>query len=217
MNTFSCDRCATHNVRFCRTYKPEDFIEGDPYSPIWIIGINPAESGDWPDGRSTHDLAQSFSENAKKTGYFRDFRVVSPRLFERLGIAHGVAHTDLVKCSSPSWPPADVRSRAASEIVTNCSGYLEEQIRRFRPKMLICNGSAVCEYIRDIIKPSDATELTTSYVGKIDEHSITVVLSGFIGRIDNHSRRRLGREIEECARGLGIEGFDDSAPSGSRA
>ena len=217
MNTFSCDRCATHNVRFCRTYKPEEFIEGDPSSPSWIIGINPAESGDWRDGRSTLELAQGFSEHAKKTGYFRDFRAVSPQLFARLGVAGGVAHTDLVKCSSESWPPADVGGRSASAIVANCSDYLLQQIRRFRPKLLICNGSAVCEYIRDIVKTSDTMELATSYVGTIDEQSITVVLSGFIGRIDNHARRRLGREIEDHARRLGLEGFDDSAPSGDRA
>jgi hypothetical protein len=209
LNTFSCDRCAKHSVHFCRSYTPEEFIEGDPFSPIWIIGINPAESPDWGDGRSTSALAEGFSKHATTVPYFRDFRAVSPRLFARLGVAGGVAHTDLVKCSSESWPPAGVGGRGANAIVDNCSDYLLQQIRRFRPKLLICNGSAVCEYIRDIIKTSDDTGLATSYVGKIDEQSITVVLSGFIGRIDNHARRRLGREIEELARSLGLEGFGD--------
>jgi hypothetical protein len=202
MGNVRCQKCQQFGVSFARTYSPSDFIEGDPASPVWIIGINPAMPGDWTDGRSSAQLREAFADHATGVSYFRDFRVVSPWLFEGLGKPGGVAHTDLVKCSSTSWPPEGLAGRDASTIVSRCADYLRDQLQKFRPKLLICNGSSVCSYINETVPPRDYKPEDTSYVGQLEGHEFVVVLSGFVGRIDNHAKRRLGREIEDRAREL---------------
>lgn len=205
MTEFYCEKCKTYGLQYCRTYQPADFIEGDPASPIWLIGINPAMPPDWPDGRSTEELREGFAALAGRNSYFRDFRTVSPWLFEGLGLRNRVAHTDLVKCSSNEWPPAGVKGRDADAISSNCSQYLVEQLTRYQPQMLVCNGSKVCQYIVELLPPAiDRPAESTSYSARIGGREVVVVLSGFIGRIDNHSKRRLGREIEDHARRLGL-------------
>lgn len=205
MTEFRCEKCKQYGVQYCRTYEPANFIEGDPASPIWIIGINPAMPPDWPDGRSTDELRDRFAAVAEQSSYFRDFRTVSPWLFEGLGLKRRVAHTDLVKCSSKKWPPGRVKGRAADAITSNCSQYLIDQLTRYQPKLLVCNGAKVCEYIVKSVPPAvgHAVE-STSYSAMIGGREVVVVLSGFIGRIDNHSKRRLGREIDDHAMRLGL-------------
>lgn len=205
MDEFQCNKCEVHGLSFCRTYAPAEFIEGDPHSPIWIIWINPAMTTDWKDGRSTQALRDEFAQLARERSYFRDFRTASAWLFEGMGKPAGVAHTDIVKCSTLSWPPKKLSAKAASAVIAECSQYLREQLRAFGPKMLICNGSAVCQFIMDLIPRPGSDREATSYVGSLYGLQITVVLSGFIGRIDNHAKRRLGREIEEHARRLGLQ------------
>lgn len=201
-----CRKCVELGLRFCRPYLPNGFIEGDAHSPIWIIGINPKERVDWIDTRSEDDLRDGFAELASKHGYFRKFRDVSERLFARIGKPNGVAHTDLVKCSSLSWPPKGASALTARQIVANCAEFLRMQIVQFKPRLLLCNGSDVCRFIRTVVQPVAIPACATSYRGRVDGHEIDVVLSGFIGRIDNFAKRRLGQEIERIADELGLLG-----------
>lgn len=99
-----CDRCKAQGIRYRRSYEASEFLEGYADSPIWIVGVNPAAPPEWEDGRSVEQLQTTFYETARKTQYFRDFGRVSPWLFSLLEAPGGVAHTDLVKCSSKSWP-----------------------------------------------------------------------------------------------------------------
>jgi len=77
-------------------------------------------------------------------------------------------------------------------------GIIQRNPTKYQPDLIICNGAAVCETIKSIVKPKkELNGLETSYVGSIDNYKVRVVLSGFIGRIDNYARRRLGKEIEQ--------------------
>jgi uracil-DNA glycosylase len=201
----TCHRCKRYGLTFERSYGVSEFLEGYPDSQIWIIGLNPAADIGWKDEeRTAEHLAEDFRAIALKHPYFKDFNRVSPWLYSLLGERRGVAHTDLVKCSSKQWPPPNCTGKAVSAIVANCTPFLREQLIRYKPKMVICNGAEVCAYIKTAIPPVDLPDRATSYRGTVDGTEIWVVLSGFIGRIDNYSRMRLGAESERLASQLGI-------------
>lgn len=186
--------------------------EGDPESPIWIIGINPAAASDWTDPDRTREmlkdwlLAKEYKGNPnKERPYFKDFSKVSGPLFDKLGERNGIAHTDIVKCASKRFPPEQAKGAKANVVVQNCRDYLLEQIRKHKPRMLICNGSPVSKYILEFIPPSPrGVRNTTSYKNCSLGYEVCVILSGFIGRIDDYAKRRLGVEIEQRAMEMDI-------------
>ena len=105
--------------------------------------------------------------------------------------------TDLVKCYSPTFPPID-DNKSKQLVIGNCKRYLFNQILLHKPKVLICNGTDVCNMMMSFFPP-DSQEphtLLTSYKTSFQNHAFTLVLSGFIGRIDDRNKRRLGKEIE---------------------
>lgn len=197
----TCKRCAQFGLRFQRQYEPSQYIEGDPNSRVWIVGLNPAEAQDWVDPRPLSDLRNYFSRPDVHS-YFKQFRLVSEQLYSMLGTSGGAAHTDLVKCSSFSWPPKSAPGNARSKIVKNCAAYLQAQLDAYHPKVLVCNGSEVSQEIRRLLPPPEGIEsIATSYVHTRPSGTrVAVILSGFIGRIDNYAKRRLGIEIESFLR-----------------
>jgi hypothetical protein len=193
----TCKLCASHGLRFHRGYEPHEFIEGNRNARVWVIGLNPTQALDWIDSRRTPELLEYFDDKSKIHGYFKQFRVVSDALYSQFGKDNGAAHTDLIKCSSNAWPPEGVTSRGRSEIISNCTKYLQRQLAELKPKALICNGSEVSAEIKRILPaPVGTAPNATSYSYESEGQSIVVVLSGFIGRIDNYSKRRLGVDIE---------------------
>jgi hypothetical protein len=147
---------------------------------------------------------QSLGDHAHLPEYFDDFRRVSRAMYNMLGKADGVAHTDLVKCFSPQWPPEAARSlRDARKIIANCREYLQPQLlaKPVEVKVLVCNGAAVSSYIREMIPPKEDQE--AYYYGELNEGRVAVVLSGFIGRMDQDAKRRLGKEVEALMDELG--------------
>lgn len=184
-----CYKCNS-GFRFDRNYNPEEFIEGNPNSQIWIIGINPKGDTNEVDIRNCNDLIKyDFNYD-----YFKDFKYVSEDLFYGLKNMK-VAHTDLIKCYSNKFPPEEMSWGEAQNIIEHCKGYLKMQLEKFEPKILICNGASVCKYIKQIIDVDDDQE--TYYIGHLKDLKFIVILCGFIGRIDNFSKRRLGKEIEQ--------------------
>ncbi len=196
-----CTTCQEYGLRFKRNYLPVEFIEGKKNSLVWIVGLNPAAEQDWVDSRTASDLEKYFDDFETIHGYFKDFQSVSESVFGSFGKDFGTAHTDIVKCSSKSFPPESAKGKKAAAVISNCKGFLEEQIKTHKPKIIVCNGADVSKFMLDFLRPpSTHTKAQTSYWSSIDEIKICVVLSGFIGRIDNYAKRRLGIEIEERLR-----------------
>lgn len=191
-----CNNCAQYGISFSAGYSPAEFIEGDPYSPVWIIGLNPKGIANFIDNRTAQNLKNYFRGGSNVHAYFRDFEKVSRVIYRNLGGPNGVAHTDLVKCFSMTFPPKGVTPTGKHQIINTCGIYLSVQIGKYQPGMLVCNGADICKKIQQIVVPQHPIGSNTSYLGRIGDREIIVVLSGFIGRIDNYSKHRLGREIE---------------------
>lgn len=196
-----CRKCEQFGLLFRRPYQPDEFIEGSADSKIWIVGLNPAVEP----VPEVSALADYFADPSKMHPYFRDFATVSTRLFEGLGKTGGTAHTDLIKCSSKAWPPPGVTPAGRITIIRNCEGYLINQIQKYRPAMIVCNGAEVSAAIKAALPPEPViSKDATSYFAQVGEQRVCVVLSGFIGRIDNYAKRRLGREIEARLAEMGL-------------
>lgn len=196
-----CRKCEQFGLRFERHYRPDDYIVGSAQSPIWIVGLNPADE---PRPGLTA-LREYFDDPSGVHSYFRRFAVVSPRLFNSFGKPFGTAHTDLVKCVSHKWPPPGVRPADRSAIIRNCEGFLVSQIKKYRPVMIICNGSEVSDALKRALPPSSKpADCPTSYFTQVDGQKLCIVLSGFIGRLDTYAKQRLGAEIEARLAELGM-------------
>lgn len=193
-----CNKCSEFGFKFERNYLPVEFIEGKANSEVWIVGLNPAMKPDWKDeGRTSKELEELVIK--KNEPYFRNFKPVSEAIYNNFGKDFGTAHTDIVKCSSTSFPPEGAKGKKIDLVINNCKEYLEEQIRTHKPKVIVCNGKPVSELMLKLYPPIAQDNLSqdeTSYESNIEGIKVWVILSGFIGRIDNYARRRLGKEIE---------------------
>ncbi|NTU50270.1 MAG: hypothetical protein HGA87_05220 [Desulfobulbaceae bacterium] len=192
-----CTICQEYGFRFKRNYQPVEFIEGQKDSLIWIVGLNPAVEQNWVDARTAEELCRYFDDPKTIHGYFKDFKAVSGVVFNGFGKPQGTAHTDIVKCSSKSFPPETAKGKRAAQVISNCKRFLEIQLKQFKPKIIVCNGTEVSKFMLNFLPPpARFTKSQTSYWSHIDDQKVCVVLSGFIGRIDNYAKRRLGIEIE---------------------
>lgn len=197
----TCDKCKAYGLEFRakRDISPVNVIDGNVNADILIVGLSPKGKIGHIEERSLSDFVD-FNPNGHS--YFRDFRKVSEKLYLNWEKQNrNIAHTDLVKCFSETFPPENETQKKVSQriIVDNCVGFLKKQILAIKPKIIICNGSAVCWEMIRMIPPKQLKNLDslTSYCVEIDNHKFWVVLSGFIGRIDNRNKRRLGMEIEK--------------------
>jgi len=197
MDTLKCDRCSSLGLSFhAENIYPYEYLEGKPTADIWIVGLNPKGEIGGINKRTKEDFI-SFDPDCHS--YFHDFKKVSKKLYSNWKSQDSkVAHTDLVKCASPSFP-ATGKYLDQEAIVKNCKVHLLEQIKRGKPKVIICNGSVVCREMINFFPPetTEPTNTLTSYKAVYEGHSFWIVLSGFIGRIDDRNKRRLGKEIEQ--------------------
>lgn len=72
--------------------------------------------------------------------------------------------------------------------------------------MIIANGAAVARTLHASAQAVTMARSGTAFRGEIGNRPITVVLSGFVQRLDGYACARLGGEIEEQAKALGLMG-----------
>lgn len=202
--SLTCSKCSEFGLVFNATHiKPTDYIEGKRNADIWIIGLNPKGEVGNEEKRTVTDF-ENFSPESHS--YFKDFSKVSAKLYNSFKSSNSrVAHTDLIKCFSPSFPPVV----STASLIKNCGEHLIQQLTEHKPKVIICNGSPVSWEILKMFPPptNENWNTITSYQTtlKNTDHKFWIVLSGFIGRIDDRNKRRLGKEIEQIITDLNIE------------
>ena len=203
--TIKCEKCKSLGLTFhSTTINPDEYIEGNINAEIWIVGLNPKGDLETIEKR-TKEQFQSF--NPDSHSYFHDFKKVSEKLYANWkSDENKVAHTDLVKCFSQTFPPViNDKHVDRKKIIENCTEHLRTQITKHKPKVIICNGTNVCREMIRLFPPNNhleplnaLTSYKTTYCDNNgNKFSFWVVLSGFIGRIDDRNKRRLGKEIEK--------------------
>lgn len=203
--TVKCDSCKDLGLTFhSTTISPDEYIEGSADAKIWIVGLNPKADIGKIETRTKQEFID-FNPNIHP--YFHDFKKVSAKLYANWQSAdNNVAHTDLVKCFSQTFPPSLSNKNIDKEkIINNCKRHLFHQIKKHKPKIIICNGTNVCNEMIKFFPPENQTEpvkyLTSYQTSYIDDNNnrfqFWIILSGFIGRIDDRNKRRLGKELEK--------------------
>jgi hypothetical protein len=208
-----CDKCVNLGLGFYSTnIQPHEYIEGRRNAAIWIIGLNPKGEIGREETRTVEEF-ENFSPQSHP--YFKDFSKVSQKLYTNFNSNNSrVAHTDLIKCFSKSFPPIihkDGQETIADteSLIRNCSEHLIQQLHQYKPKVIICNGSPVSWEVLKMFPPKteENWNTITSYQTSLKDtgHKFWVVLSGYIGRIDDRNKRRLGKEIEQILHDEKIE------------
>ena len=203
--TVKCDKCKTLGLTFqSLTINPDEYIEGNIDAKIWIVGLNPKDEIGTVERRTKEEF-QKFDPDIHS--YFHDFKKVSEKLYSNWKSKDNtIAHTDLVKCFSQTFPPIiNDKYLDRGKIISNCREHLLSQIKKHKPKLVICNGTNVCREMISSFPPDNHSEpinaLTSYQTTYIDESNVRfsfwIILSGFIGRIDDRNKRRLGKEIEK--------------------
>jgi len=111
----TCDKCKNFGFEFrsIHNISPLDFIDGNVRADIWIIGLNPKNKLGHIEKRRLNDF-RLFDPNGHQ--YFRDFRKVSEKLYKNWERPdRNIAHTDLVKCFSNTFPPKTESNRKKSK------------------------------------------------------------------------------------------------------
>jgi uracil-DNA glycosylase len=195
----SCSACKQCATGYARKFPPEEFVLGDTNAALWIVGLNPAQpDSKYAEPQTTDDLAKYFDDPKRVHPYFSAFAKVLPALHTGLLIRNGVAHTDLVKC--PTEQNHSKTDAATWKTVEHACGvrYLLKQLRHAKPRLILCNGAKVSDFVtKHILPPPDTAERQSSYVASLEGQPVTVVRSGFIQRLDRFSQQRLGEEIQK--------------------
>jgi hypothetical protein len=176
-------------------FDPLSAIEGDAESPIWIIGINPKTVP------GEHATSQPNPINWTNTRphaphFQRLQRVIGEQWYTCLFKEGGIAHTDLLKCGSPSYSEVEMGA------VEHCKGFLLDQIRTHKPKLLLVLSSAAAGIIHgEAGLPDGSTEGTW----KIEHHQCYVVLSGYSSPFqDRYARLRLMKDFTNACKRVGL-------------
>jgi uracil-DNA glycosylase len=132
-------------------FDPSKAIEGDPNSPIWIIGLNPKTEE--RDHISNSLNPMDWSKTNWNAPHFRRLQgVIGKEWHSCLFKDGGIAHTDLVKCGSPQY------SAAAKGAVESCRGFLVNQIQTHKPKLLLILSSDAARIIEEkMVHPEDGS------------------------------------------------------------
>ncbi len=104
----TCDKCKHYGLEFRSSHQlsPVDAIDGNVDADIWIIGLNPKNKPGHIEERSVNEFS---AFNPDGHPYLRAFRKVSEKLYKNWTRPEkNIAHTDLVKCFSDSFPPGNL-------------------------------------------------------------------------------------------------------------
>lgn len=198
-----CNNCPLKDKRTVENYNhsPEDFIEGNPNSNIWIIGLNPGfeKGANKLKERKKDILSLPKSINDP---YFSKFKRVSSGLFKEDGKAK-FAHTDLVKCASQNFTSKSMGANI-NDIIYNCSSYLKDHISIYSPSIILAAGSHTQMELVRLFKPyTNPYEFileNTSFSFLNNKKTIQVVFSDHVGQMSYTNGNRVAREISELAK-----------------
>jgi len=200
------DRCPMVRPYGAPEFNPSEAIEGDPASPIWIVALNPkTKPADHTQGRpNPMTWGQSDLGGAYVPHFGRLKAIVGDEWHRHLLRPNGIAHTDLLKCGSPAFTQVERQS------VEFCRGFLLEQIKKYRPKLLLVLSSDAARYIETAaqIDPHG-----TEGLWNIDDTGSPcyVLLSGYsASQQERYARRRLRRDFLAACTRLGLHPPDSS-------
>lgn len=181
-------------------FDPLEAIEGDPKSPIWVVALNPkTKDKDHILGSSNPMNWSKDIANDKCVPHFGRLKnILGEEWHSSLLQSGGIAHTDIVKCGSPSYTKTE---RGAVEL---CKDFLFEQIKKFTPKLVLVLSSDAARLFEGVAGLKD-DETEGSWVIEGTSSRCYVVLSGYSSaQQERYARRRLQRDFLAAAKRLDL-------------
>lgn len=179
-------------------FDPMEAIEGDPASPVWVVGLNPREAGDpkRPRPRPEFNAMTWVDPDPTHVHFRRVGAVIGQDWADVLFLPGGVAHTDTVKCASRRF------DEAAQGAVQHCIGFLLRQIEVHKPKVLLVVSSQAS---RAVAQAAGFADDQASGVWATPTWTCHVVLSGYTSpRQDRYARSRLRRDFRASCEAAGV-------------
>src|SRR5688572_14870339 len=84
-------------------FDPCSAIEGDPSSPIWIVALNPKTKTEQHVAGAPNPMTWADKPNERAPHFLRLKPILGEDWHSHLLRENRIAHTDLVKCGSPSF------------------------------------------------------------------------------------------------------------------
>ncbi len=134
-------------------YFPTECFWGKASSKILYIGVNPYKD---KIGGNNHFPLEILRNGPGENSYFGTIHKWYPLLYEDIGKEGGVAFTDLVKCSSPTFPFNKMKVNDLDTVFKNCRTHLDQQIRlmaRQNLQVVVISGIHPCWHILDMYFP----------------------------------------------------------------
>jgi hypothetical protein len=196
---YECEKCRNLGIK----REPERgvvpiFMEGDWLrKKIWVVSLNPQrpqddgiiEAEDALDFRRYYHAMISFDRR-----HIQFFNNIQNQLLKRCGLKMGihVAHTDLVKCGLKEG------EEVPEEAVERCCPHLIEQMRMFRPNIIVANGKRVCEWFKTQFKGEVEDDVVLRI--RVDKHNIWVILIPWM--ISGPQTRKQKEAVKKAVRAL---------------
>ena len=213
-NIWKCEKCKRLGVlRDERQGLVPLCFEGNPSSEFWIIGLNPKNMSEEElsnyNADSFADYYQHHLDYSFEYRYFTSMQLILDRINQKTSkhyvFGKNVMSTDLVKCASPNWNTTNtgkkLNAKEKRELIANCSEWLWKQIRHHKPRYVLCNGIQISKAVYNYFKKEKDPEFSPSSIDtavhrfSVDNHMITIILSGFINRLDGITKLRITNDI----------------------
>jgi len=161
-----------HNCQKCKQTFLHEIL---PYPPVYsfgdlrgkeilVVGMNPSTK-EYADGYLSDSLdvnerrkSQLTYFQRRKYRYFNEIeRFFGYDLKEKINWIYSpwekVGYSDLVKCPTKSergqW--SKISRRQQNELIRNCEGYLKEQLKLYKPKIIISYGADVGKWFANYL------------------------------------------------------------------
>lgn len=191
-------------------FDPQQAIEGNPASPIWVIALNPKTKTNQHKRRKSNPVSWNRKDTDANAPHFRRLKLLlGDKWYTSLLKDGGVAHTDLLKCGSPGFTSTE---KAA---VSYCKEFLIDQIRKYRPKLLLVLSSDASKLIAEHAQ-LDAEATEGDWLLAHDSRCY-VVLSGYSSpRQERYAKLRLRRDFTAACSRLNLNPPNSTAERDAR-
>lgn len=189
----SCNSCPMPNRFGSPNFDPLEAVEGDPNSPIWIVSLNPKTEED-DHARGEPNPINWADTDPAAPHFIRLKGILGTQWYGRLFQQDGIAHTDIVKCGSPSFTSIEVSA------IQYCVRFFFAQVKVHKPRLLLVLSSEAARIIAEEARLGEANTEGWWQFGTTKEESCYVVLSGYSApRQERYARLRLKRDFLAAA------------------
>lgn len=157
----SCTNCTKPHLKseldkpfsFSAPYAPKEYYWGKKSSKVLYVGVNPFSN---TIGENNPFPIEILQKGPGLNSYFGTIQKWHPYLYDSIGKEAGVAFTDLVKCSSGTFPLKGMKVHEFDTVFRNCRTHLQAlitEMAQLNLQTIIVSGVHPCWHMLDMYFP----------------------------------------------------------------